>query len=86
MFTGLSAFPLTRAAQAGNTQHANALSETLEPLWALYREYGGSLRVVATIAELTGRVSEPCLPQPLQTLQGDARNKVAAMIEALELS
>ncbi|HAA43907.1 MAG: dihydrodipicolinate synthase [Halomonas sp. 54_146] len=81
-----TALALTRAAQAGNAQHANALSEELEPLWALYRQYGGSLRVVATIAELTGRVSEPCLPQPLQTLQGEARQKVAAVIEALSLS
>nr|WP_298059241.1 dihydrodipicolinate synthase family protein [uncultured Halomonas sp.] len=81
-----TALALTRAAQAGDAQHANALSEELEPLWALYRQYGGSLRVVATIAELTGRVSEPCLPQPLQTLQGEARQKVAAVIEALSLS
>ena len=81
-----TALALTRAAQAGDAQHANALSEELEPLWALYCQYGGSLRVVATIAELTGRVSEPCLPQPLQTLQGEARQKVAAVIEALSLS
>ncbi|MCH4811185.1 dihydrodipicolinate synthase family protein [Vreelandella neptunia] len=81
-----TALALTRAAQAGDVQQANALSVALEPLWALYREHGGSLRVAATIAELTGKVSQPCLPQPLKTLQGDARKRVGAVIEALSLS
>lgn len=80
-----AALALTRAAQSGDVQQAKALSAALEPLWALYRD-GGSLRVVATIAEITGNVSEPCLPQPLQTLQGDARKRVAAVVEMLELS
>ncbi|QPI63103.1 dihydrodipicolinate synthase family protein [Vreelandella venusta] len=81
-----TALALTRAAQAGDAKDANALSAALEPLWALYRDFGGSLRVVATIAELTGTVSQPCLPQPLQTLQGDARKRVAAAIDAMQLS
>jgi dihydrodipicolinate synthase/N-acetylneuraminate lyase len=81
-----TALALTRAAQTGDEQHANGLSAAFEPLWALYRDFGGSLRVVATIAELTGKVSQPCLPQPLQTLQGDARKRVAAAIDALQLS
>ncbi|MGV2931977.1 dihydrodipicolinate synthase family protein [Vreelandella venusta] len=81
-----TALALTRAAQAGDAKDANALSAELEPLWALYRDFGGSLRVVATIAELTGTVSQPCLPQPLQTLQGDARKRVAAAIDAMQLS
>lgn len=80
-----AALALTRAAQSGDAQQANALSVALEPLWALYRDYSGSLRVAATIAELTGRVSRPCLPQPLQTLQGDARKRVKAVIEELSL-
>lgn len=61
--------------------HSNALAA----LWALYHEHGGSLRVAATMAELTGRVSVPCLPQPLNTLQGQARQQVKAVIEALGL-
>ncbi|MEC4766586.1 dihydrodipicolinate synthase family protein [Halomonas sp. CUBES01] len=80
------ALALTRAAQAGDTEQAMACSEALEPLWALYRDYGGSLRVAATIAELTGNVSQPCLPQPLNTLQGEARERVKAVVEALALS
>lgn len=80
-----AALAITRAAQTGDAQRAKALSDTLEPLWALYRKYGGSLRVAATIAEITGRVSQPCLPQPLKTLQGDERKRVAAVIETLGL-
>lgn len=80
-----AALALTRAAQAGNAQAAQQLSEQLEPLWLLYREYGGSLRVAATIAEVTGRVSQPCLPQPLKTLQGDDRRRVEQALEQLGL-
>ena len=79
------ALALTRAAQAGDAAQAQARSDALAPLWALYHEYGGSLRVAATIAELNGRVSAPSLPQPLNTLQGEARQQVAAVIEALGL-
>lgn len=77
---------LTRAAQAGDPQQANALSDALEPIWALYREYGGSLRVAATIAEVTGKVSQPCLPQPLKTLQGGDRKRVEEVVEQLGLT
>lgn len=80
-----AALALTRAAQAGNAQAAQQLSEQLEPLWSLYREYGGSLRVAATIAEVTGRVSQPCLPQPLQALQGNDRRRVEQALEQLGL-
>ena len=79
------ALALTRAAQAGDAEQAQTRSDALAPLWALYHDYGGSLRVAATIAELTDRVSAPCLPQPLNTLQGEARQRVAAVIEALGL-
>lgn len=80
-----AALALTRAAQAGDAQQAKALSDALEPLWALYREYGGSLRVAATIAEVTGKVSQPCLPQPLKTLQAGDRKRVEQVLEQLGL-
>ncbi len=76
---------ITRAAQAGDAQQSKALSDALEPLWALYRDFNGSLRVVATIAELTGKVTQPCLPQPLKTLQGEDRKRVEQVIEQLGL-
>lgn len=80
-----TALALTRAAQAGDAQKAKVLSDALEPLWALYRDYNGSLRVAATIAEITGRVAQPCLPQPLKTLQGDDRKRVGQVMEQLGL-
>nr|WP_290698157.1 dihydrodipicolinate synthase family protein [Halomonas sp. UBA3074] len=81
-----AALALTRAAQAGDVQQAQSLSIAWEPLWALYREFGGSLRVAATIAELTGKVSQPCLPLPLKTLQGDDRKRVEQVIEQLDFT
>lgn len=77
------ALKITRAARAGNQQHANALSAELEPIWALYRQYGGSLRVAATIAEIKGWVNQPCLPAPLKSLEGESRLQVAKAIETL---
>lgn len=75
---------ITRAAQAGNASGALQLSVQWAPLWALFQEYG-SLRVTATAAELCGRVSAPCLPLPLRSLEGKARERVATLLEALDL-
>lgn len=77
------ALAITRAAQAGQHEAAETLSRRLEPLWALYRQHGGSLRVIATAAELSGAVAAPSLPLPLHTLQGDARRAVAGVMETL---
>lgn len=81
-----AALALTRAAQSGDADQTETLSDALEPLWALYREYGGSLRVAATIAEVTGKVSQPSLPQPLKTLQGEDRVRVERVVEQLGLA
>ena len=78
------AVAITRAAQAGAAAEAAALSERLEPLWALFRKHG-SLRVVATASELIGTTTSPSLPRPLRTLQGDARSAVADAVQALNL-
>ncbi|CAM3573591.1 MULTISPECIES: dihydrodipicolinate synthase family protein [Halomonas] len=89
VFGGLfprQALAITGAAQKGDMQLIQTLSEALEPLWALYRDYGGSLRVAATIAEITGKASQPCLPQPLKTLQGDDRKRVEHVLEQLGLA
>ena len=86
VFGGLfprQALAITGAAQKGDMQLIQTLSEALEPLWALYRDYGGSLRVAATIAEITGKASQPCLPQPLKTLHGDVRKSVVHVLEQL---
>jgi 4-hydroxy-tetrahydrodipicolinate synthase len=81
-----TALAITRAAHAGNADEAARLSDRLKPLWALFGQYGGSLRVVAAAAEGLGLVRQPCLPLPLKAAEGAARQQVAALIEALELS
>ncbi|ERL50878.1 hypothetical protein BJB45_19975 [Halomonas huangheensis] len=81
-----TALAITRAAQAGDAQQAMHLSERLQPLWDLFRQTGGSLRAVATAAELKGLVDSPCLPLPLKTLEDSDRQRLAALIDELQLS
>lgn len=81
-----AALAISRAAQAGDMAQAQIYSDALTPLWELNKRFGGSLRVIATAAELLGMVTAPCLPPPLQTLQGDARREVAEVIERLRLA
>jgi len=88
VFGGLfpqAALAISRAALAGDIAQARLHTAALQPLWDLFKRYGGSLRVIATAAELLGVVKAPCLPAPLQTLQGDARREVAQVIEQLRL-
>jgi len=68
--------------QSGQGDAALEASAVLEPVWSLFRSYG-SLRVVATMAELLGFVEAPCLPRPLQGLDAEGR---AAVEEALRHS
>lgn len=81
-----TALEITRAAQQGYTVEAVRLSERLQPLWDLFGQCGGSLRVVAAAAELQGLVSEDCLPYPLKSASGELRRKVAIVIDELELA
>lgn len=80
------ALALTRCALAGQAQEATHLSQRLAPLWSLYARHGGSLRVVATAAELLGLARRPCLPLPLRTLDGADRQAVADCLAALGLT
>ena len=75
---------ITRAAQKGDTQTAQALSAQLEPLWEMFRQHG-SLRVVAAAAEILGLASAPCLPLPLQSVTGDERQRLARVLGQLDL-
>lgn len=89
VFGGLfpqAALAISRAAMAGDIVQARQHTAALQPLWDLFKRYGGSLRVIATAAELLGVVKARCLPAPLQTLQGDARREVAQVIEQLRLT
>lgn len=74
------AVAITQAAQKGQTQKALALSMQLSPLWQLFDQWG-SLRVIATAAELMGITHTPCLPLPLHSLQGEPRQRLASFLQ-----
>ncbi|QOR72537.1 dihydrodipicolinate synthase family protein [Ruania alkalisoli] len=80
------ALRLARPALAGNAAEAEAENVRLAPLWRLFTEMGGSIRVIATIAELLGIAEQPCLPLPIRGLDGEQRRRVAAVLEALQIS
>ncbi|MGJ7457805.1 dihydrodipicolinate synthase family protein [Halomonas sp. RA08-2] len=81
-----TALAICRAAQAGQADEAMRLSQRLEPLWTLFRQHGGGLRVVATASELLGLAEPPSLPLPLKVLEGQHRQALGFLLEELGLS
>ncbi|MGP6173633.1 dihydrodipicolinate synthase family protein [Corynebacterium sp. A21] len=79
------ALAITRAAQQRRAEDAVTESDRLKPLWSLFGEHGGSLRVIAAIAEQFGLVSRQCLPLPIQGLGDVDRIRVAQVIDELGL-
>ena len=79
------AMEITRAAQEHRISDALAESGRLAPLWNLFADFGGSIRVVAAIAEHLGLAPTACLPLPIQGLSKDQRHRVAGVIDALGL-
>ena len=80
------ALSITRAAQAGWAQEAVAESRRLAPLWDLFAELGGSLRVIAAIAEYLGLVPPSCLPLPIRGLNSSQRARVSDVVVELGLA
>lgn len=79
------ALRITRAAQQLRPEDAITESDRLAPLWALFAEFGGSLRVIAAVAERLGLVPDRCLPLPLLGLSDAQRARVAAVLDELGL-
>lgn len=79
-----TALRITRAALAGDHTAASTESERLEPLWALFREFG-SYRVTAAVAEHLRLVAPDSLPRPVLGLSPDARRRVARVVDELDL-
>lgn len=79
------ALAITGAALDGRADEALELSERLAPLWALFADFGGSIRVVAAIAEHLGLAQRNCLPLPLEGLSDAERSRVAEVLDALKL-
>jgi 4-hydroxy-tetrahydrodipicolinate synthase len=73
---------IVKASQAGKPDEVYRLSETLNPLWVFFCQHG-SLRVIATIAELMGLVKTPCLPLPVKSLSGEERKQLQTCINNL---
>ncbi|SFT54439.1 dihydrodipicolinate synthase family protein [Arthrobacter sp. ov118] len=80
------AMRITRAAQEGRISDASAESERLAPLWQSFAESGGSIRVVAAIAEQLGLASPSCLPLPIQGLTEKQRAHVGRIVDELGLN
>jgi 4-hydroxy-tetrahydrodipicolinate synthase len=76
---------LTRTALAGEAAEAVLQSERLEPLWSLFRQYG-SLRVVASAAEIMGHVQHESLPRPLKGLDPVGCERLSAFLKVSELT
>ncbi|MGG4205739.1 dihydrodipicolinate synthase family protein [Paenibacillus jamilae] len=74
---------MTRLAQSGFAEEAKQLSALLEPLWSLFRQYG-SLRVISAVAEISGLISSPSLPLPLQPLIQSAREHLKFILKDLQ--
>lgn len=75
---------ITRAAIAGNADDARAQSANMDPLWALFAQYG-SYRVTSAVAEDLGLTSSPNLPRPVRGLDEKGRRAVAAALETMGL-
>ena len=73
-------------ARKGDHEAALAASQRLSPLWDLFAAHGGSLRVVAALAESLGLATAPVLPRPLLPLDPAARAEVDRVADALSLT
>ncbi|EOX8956834.1 dihydrodipicolinate synthase family protein [Enterobacter pasteurii] len=76
---------ITDAAAAQDHERVTALSARLEPLWALFRKHGGSIRVIAAAAGVLGLTDTDCLPRPLQPLSASDIADIARVITKLDL-
>lgn len=73
---------IIRLSESEDAALAIRQSEKLQPLWALFSQYG-SLRVVASIAHKIGLTDETNLPKPLLSLKGDQENEAVDKVITL---
>ena len=83
LFPGVSV-AIVRAVRKRDAAEARRLNATLEPLWALFKEFS-SLRVMYACADLLDICrAEP--PRPILPLSRAARQRVADTLEASDLN
>lgn len=80
------ALAITRAVQEGRVTDAWTEAQRLAPLWALFSELGGSLRVMAAIAEHLNLVLDHSLPLPIQGLSTAQRHRVVEVVNELGIT
>lgn len=80
-----AALSITRAALSGRSDEAVRQSARLDPIWALFAEYG-SLRVIAAIAEHLGMVGPDSLPRPVRDIPAEARSRITQIVTELDLN
>lgn len=76
---------ITDAAAAQDHVRVTALTARLEPLWALFRKHGGSIRVIAAAAGVLELTDTDCLPRPLQPLSAADIADIAHVISSLDM-
>lgn len=64
---------------------ASEQAAALSPLWELFAQHKGGLRVMATAADILGYTEGNCLPAPLRPLTGPARDHLAKVLSRLKL-
>ena len=75
---------LVQAVRDGDIEEARRLNARLDPLWSVFKEFS-SLRVIYASADLLGICrAEP--PRPILPLSDAARQRVADVLQTLELS
>lgn len=76
---------ITLAAGRGEHEKVTELTARLEPLWALFRKHGGSIRVMAGAAGVLGLTDSDCLPRPLMPLSAEHLAEIKTVIDTLDL-
>jgi 4-hydroxy-tetrahydrodipicolinate synthase len=61
-------------------------STKLSDLWALFVQYKGGLRVMASAAAILGYTESECLPAPLQAMSREDKKTLEELIHRFELT
>ena len=72
---------LTDAALAGQKDEVARINAIFTPFWEMSVRYGGSLRVIASAAEIMGLAGADALPSPLQKISQNDMEKLASLIK-----
>lgn len=72
---------LTDAALAGQKDEVARINAIFTPFWEMSARYGGSLRVIASAAEIMGLTGTHALPRPLQGVSAQDAETLASLIK-----